>query len=159
MCCLLSALTGIPLSQSVAMTGAIDQHGHIQPIGAASEKIEGFFDACQDAGLNGEQGVIIPAANRKNLVLRIDVVEACEAGQFHVWAVETISEALEIFTGLPAGEPDEELIYPEGSLLQLAVSRAGDFWRQAREGVPRDGAEEETDDEDSAAEDVDDSEE
>ena len=69
------------------------------------------------------------------------------------------AEALEIFTGLPAGEPDEELIYPEGSLLQLAVSRAGDFWRQAREGVPRDGAEEETDDEDSAAEDVDDSEE
>lgn len=159
MCCLLSALTGIPLSQSVAMTGAIDQHGHIQPIGAASEKIEGFFDVCQDAGLNGEQGVIIPAANRKNLVLRTDVVEACEAGQFHVWAVETISQALEIFTGLPAGEPDEELVYPEGSLLQLAVSRAGDFWRQAREGVPRDGAEEETDDEDSATEDVDDSEE
>lgn len=134
-CCLLSALTDVPLSQAVAMTGAIDQHGHVQPIGAASEKIEGFFDTCAAAELSGDQGVIIPAANRRDLVLRQDVVAACGEGRFHVWAVETIGEALEIFTGREAGALGPEGRYPEGSLLALAVERAEEFWRMAREGA------------------------
>ena len=141
-CCLLSALTGVPLDQSVAMTGAIDQFGNIEPIGAATEKIEGFFDACVDAGLTGEQGVIIPHANRRDLMLRRDVVAACEEGRFHVWTVETIGEALEIFTGLPAGEADPSGHYPEGSLLRLATERVDDFWRMAR-GLPPEEDEEE----------------
>lgn len=134
-CCLLSALTGVPLSQSIAMTGAIDQHGHIQPIGAATEKIEGFFDACTDAGLNGDQGVIIPRANQRDLMLREDVVAACGEGRFHVWAVETIQEALEVFTGMPAGAADGEGRYPEGTLLAVAAERATDYYRMAR-GLP-----------------------
>ena len=134
MCCLLSALTGVPLRQGVAMTGAIDQLGHIQPIGAASEKIEGFFDVCVDAGLTGEQGVIIPRANLSSLNLRGEVVEACAAGKFSVWAVETIGEALEIFTGYEAGVADEEGLYPEGTLLEHAVDQAGLFWSMAARG-------------------------
>ncbi len=133
-CCLLSALTDIPLRQDRAMTGAIDQHGHVQPIGAATEKIEGFFDACSDLGLTGEQGVIIPRANVIDLMLHERVVEACAAGRFHVWAVDRIEEALEIFTGVDAGELDENLDYPAGSLLQRAVERAGDFWRLSKSG-------------------------
>lgn len=138
-CCLMSALTGVPLHQGVAMTGAIDQFGHIQPIGAATEKIEGFFDTCVDAGLTGEQGVIVPRANVKNLMLRPDVVEACEAGRFHVWSVETIAQALEIFTGVRAGEADEQGHYPEGTLLHLAIDQAGEYWRQARAAPPQPG--------------------
>lgn len=139
-CCLLSALTGVPLAQSVAMTGAIDQHGHIQPIGAATEKIEGFYDACQDAGMTGDQGVIIPAANRRDLMLRQDIVEACRAGTFHVWAVETIQDALEVFTGMVAGKADEDGHYPEGTLLHRAEEAVAEFWRMSR-GLPVDDEE------------------
>jgi len=132
MCCLLSALTSVPLDQSIAMTGAIDQFGHLQPIGAVSEKIEGFYDVCRDTSLTGSQGVIVPAANRRNLVLRNEVVEACEAGRFHVWAVENIQEALELFTGWVAGELDEESEeYPEVTLLALAAERATEYWALA----------------------------
>ena len=127
-CCVLSALTGVPIRQSLAMTGAIDQFGHIQPIGGASEKIEGFFDACSDMGLTGDQGVILPKANLRNLMLRADVVEACDQGRFHVFGVETIHEALELFTGIPAGELDDQGQYPEGTLLAQAVERAGEYW-------------------------------
>ncbi len=130
-CCLMSALTGIPLRQDLAMTGAIDQHGRIQPIGAATEKIEGFFDACVDLGLTGDQGVIIPQANVRDLMLRQDIVEACREGRFHVFAVETIQQALEIFTGISAGERDNEGEYPEGTLLHTAVERAFEFWSLA----------------------------
>ncbi|MEM6706475.1 MAG: ATP-binding protein [Acidobacteriota bacterium] len=128
-CCLLSALTGVPLSQSIAMTGAIDQHGRIQAIGGVNEKIEGFFDSCDHFGLDGQQGVIIPATNAGDLQLRPDVVEACQRGEFSVWPVETIHQALEIFTGLTAGEWEDG--YPEGTILGLAVARAERFWRQS----------------------------
>ena len=132
-CCLLSALTGVPLRQSLAMTGAIDQHGHIQAIGGVNEKIEGFFDTCSVAGITGDQGVIIPSSNAGDLMLRPDVVEACDQGRFHIYAVETIHQALELFTGMPAGElsADGEGEYPAGTLLQLAVERADQFWRRA----------------------------
>src|SRR5690606_35582033 len=86
MCCLLSALTGVPLRQDLALTGAIDQLGHVQAVGATSEKIEGFYDTCLDAGLSGTQGVIVPGVNVPDLMLREDVVEAVREGRFHVYA-------------------------------------------------------------------------
>jgi len=130
-CCLLSALTGVPLSQSAAMTGAIDQHGRLLPVGAVSEKIEGFFDVCADARLTGDQGVVVPAANRRNLVLREEVLDACREERFHVWAVETIHEALEVLTGRSAGELGDDGRYPAGSLLRLAAEEATEYWRRA----------------------------
>jgi ATP-dependent Lon protease len=131
MCCLLSALTEIPLRQDVAMTGAIDQHGHIQPVGATTEKIEGFYDVCNEAGLKGTEGVIIPRANLGDLMLREDVAAACAEGRFRVWAVDTIQQALEVLTGEVAGERDEEGFYTEDSLLAVAVERAGEYWALA----------------------------
>ena len=131
MCCLLSALTGIPLRQDLAMTGAIDQHGHIQPVGATTEKIEGFFAACNDADLTGTQGAVVPRANAADLMLNHDVVAACDAGKFHVYAVDTIHEALAILTGYDVGEPDGDGNYPAGTLLQIAEARAYDYWRMA----------------------------
>ncbi|MFH1748370.1 MAG: ATP-binding protein [Planctomycetota bacterium] len=130
-CCLLSALTDRPLRQDLAMTGAIDQVGHILPIGGVNEKIEGFYDACHDIGLTGTQGVIIPQANAGDLVLREDVVEACANGQFSVYAIGTIHEALELFTGIPAGQPDKRGQYPKNTLLGLAVKRAYEYWKKA----------------------------
>ncbi len=135
MCCLLSALTGVPLRQDLAMTGAIDQLGHIQPIGAVTEKVEGFFAVCKASGLTGTQGVIVPKANAGDLMLDEEVAEACAAGDFGVYAVETIHEALTLFTGMPAGERDAGGDYPEGTLLRLARDRALDYWRMARPGT------------------------
>jgi len=131
MCCLLSALTGVPLRQDLAMTGAIDQHGRILPIGAATEKIEGFFEACRDQGFTGTQGVIVPCTNVKNLMLNDEVVAACKEETFHVYAVDHITEALELFTGVPAGERVEGGDYPEDSLLGLAVEKAFEYWTLA----------------------------
>ena len=127
-CCLMSALTGIPIRQSLAITGAIDQAGHIQAIGGVNEKIEGFFDTCVDAGLTGDQGVIIPRSNTGDLMLRTDVVDACRKGRFHVYEVETVGEALEILTGIPAGEREEDGDYPDGTLFAKAVEKAEEFW-------------------------------
>jgi predicted ATP-dependent protease len=127
-CCLLSALTDMPLRQDLAMTGAIDQHGHVQAIGAVNEKIEGFFDACADAGLTGSQGVIIPKANAGDLMLRGDVVTACNEGRFAVYAVERIHQALELFTGIPAGYREGNEPYAADTLLHTAVERAKQFW-------------------------------
>ncbi|MDB4534260.1 AAA family ATPase [Vicingaceae bacterium] len=127
--CLLSALTGIPIKQSMAMTGAIDQHGHLQAIGGVNEKVEGFFDACQFFGLTGEQGVLIPKSNAADLMLRVDVVDACRQGKFHVFATDNIFDAIEIMTGVPAGEfVDGE--YAAGTLLHTAVERAHEFWKR-----------------------------
>ena len=129
-CCLLSALTGIPLKQSIAMTGAIDQHGRVQAIGGVNEKIEGFFDTCNATGLTGEQGVIIPTSNAGDLMLRQDVVLACVEDRFHIYSVERIQDALQILTGIPTGELDENGDYPEDSLLALAKRRALEFWKK-----------------------------
>lgn len=127
-CCLISALTDAPIRQELAMTGAIDQMGNVLSIGAVNEKIEGFFDVCRDMGLTGSHGVIIPRSNASDLMLREDIVEAASAGQFHVYAIDHIAEALTLLTGTPAGERNGEGEYPEGSLLALAVERARDFW-------------------------------
>jgi lon-related putative ATP-dependent protease len=101
---LLSALSGIPLRQAIAVTGSVDQHGAVQAVGGVTRKIEGFFAVCKAKGLTGEQGVIVPAANVQNVMLRDEVVRAVEAGDFHVWAVRTIDEGIELLTGRPARE-------------------------------------------------------
>ncbi|WP_152053794.1 Lon protease family protein [Tautonia marina] len=106
--CLLSALADVPLRQDIAVTGSVNQHGEVQVVGGINEKIEGFFDACRLTGLTGTQGVCIPRGNVSNLVLRPDVIRAVSEGRFHVWAVDTIDEGIELLTGLPAGDLDQE---------------------------------------------------
>ena len=129
--CLLSALTGIPIKQTMAMTGAIDQHGHVEAIGGVNEKIEGYFDACQHFGLTGDQGVVIPRSNAGDLMLREDVVEACMDNKFHVYGVDRIEQAIELMTGVPAGSADSQGNYPAGSVLEIAVEKAREFWRMS----------------------------
>jgi len=129
-CCLISALANLPLKQSMAMTGAIDQHGNILPVGAVNEKIEGFFDMCQFMGLTGEQGCLLPAANVGDLMLRGDVVEACAQGTFHVWPVEHVREALALLTGMTAGQPDERGEHAPGTVMAQAMNAARALWEQ-----------------------------
>lgn len=131
MVCLLSALTDTPIGQNKAMTGAIDQHGNVEAIGGVNEKIEGFFDACNHFGLTGNQGVIIPISNAGDLMLREDVVEQCMKGNFSIWPVERIEQAVELMTGIEAGELDSSGQYPEHSVLGQAVSKARDYWRMS----------------------------
>jgi lon-related putative ATP-dependent protease len=122
---LLSALSGIPICQALAVTGSVNQFGVVQPVGGINEKIEGFFDICAARGLTGDQGVLIPAANVCHLMLRQEIVEAVRQKRFHVWAVRSIDEAMELLTGLPAGEPDAKGEIPAGSInFQIALQLA-----------------------------------
>ncbi len=123
LCALLSALAGLPVRQSLAVTGSIDQAGAVQAIGGVNEKIEGFFDVCRARGLTGEQGVLIPRANIRHLMLREDVVDAAVQGLFHVWAVGHVDEAVELLTGRAAGERDAAGRLSEGSVNQLVTAR------------------------------------
>jgi ATP-dependent Lon protease len=136
-CALMSALTGLPVRQSVAMTGAIDQHGNVLPVGAVNEKIEGFFDVCMARGLDGGQGVIIPHANGSDLQLRRDVANACRSGRFSVWAIDRIEDAIELLFGLPAGVADGEGKYPGGTVLARAMTRSEALWVAASRGEDR----------------------
>lgn len=138
---LLSAISGLTVRQSLAVTGSVDQHGRVQAIGGVNEKIEGFFDLCVARGLTGSQGVLIPASNVKNLMLREDVVEAVAAGAFHVYPVETVDGGIELLTGTPAGEPDERGDYAEGSVNRLVQDRLSEMSerRLRLAGTPRDG--------------------
>lgn len=115
---LLSSLSGVPIKQSLAVTGSVNQRGEIQPVGMVTEKIEGFFDVCQRRGFTGEQGALIPRANVRNLMLREDIVEAIRASQFHVYAISTIDEGIELLTGTPAGCEDMDGIFPQGTVNQ-----------------------------------------
>ncbi len=114
---LLSAISGIPIKQSLAVTGAVSQKGEILPIGGVNEKIHGFFDVCFSKGLTGEQGVIIPKSNVKNLMLKKEVIEAVSEGKFHIWSVETVEDGIELLMDMPAGIPDEQGNYPENTLF------------------------------------------
>jgi lon-related putative ATP-dependent protease len=116
---LLSALSGVGVDQSVAVTGSVNQHGEVQAIGGVNEKIEGYFKVCKSKGLTGGQGVMIPKANMGDLMLESEVLESVEKGEFHVWAVENIDQGIELLTGTPAGEPDDNGEYPEGTLNYL----------------------------------------
>jgi ATP-dependent Lon protease len=120
---LLSAMSGLPIRQDVAVTGSVNQQGDVQPIGGVNQKIEGFFDICRVKGLTGEQGVIIPARNVEDLMLREDVVAAVAAGRFHIWPVDTIEQGIEILTGVRAGIRDAQEKFEKGSVLALADER------------------------------------
>jgi lon-related putative ATP-dependent protease len=113
---LLSALADLPIKQGLAVTGSVNQYGQVQAIGGVNEKIEGFFDVCRAQGMTGEQGVLIPASNVKHLMLREDVVAAVDAGQFHVYPVETIDQGIELLTGVAAGERDAHGEFPSDSV-------------------------------------------
>lgn len=129
---LLSALSDIPIKQSLAVTGSVDQHGRVQAIGGVNEKIEGFFDICAARGLTGDQGVLIPAANVKHLMLREDVVTACRDGQFGIYPIETIDQGLEVLTGRPAGERDAKGEYPIGSVNRAVEVRLKSYAGKVR---------------------------
>jgi len=133
---LLSALADAPLKQSLAVTGSVNQHGAVQAIGGVNEKIEGFFDICRARGLTGEQGVLIPAANVKNLMLRHDVVEAAAAGRFHIYPVETADQGIEILTGVPAGERGAAGQFPAGTINFRVEQRLTEFAERARAPGP-----------------------
>ncbi|MFC1911883.1 AAA family ATPase [Chloroflexota bacterium] len=113
---LLSSLADVPIKQHIAVTGSVNQKGEIQPIGGVNQKIEGFFQICQTRGLNGKQGVMIPRQNLKNLMLRAEVVEAVQQGKFHIYAVKTIDEGIEVLTGVEAGKKRKSGTYPENSI-------------------------------------------
>jgi len=120
---LLSSISGVPLKQSIAVTGSMDQNGEVQPIGGVNEKIEGFFDLCKLRGLNGDHGVIIPKRNIKHLNLKKEVIEAVKEGKFTIYAIDKMEEGLEILTGMKAGELDEQGQYPEGTINYLVTKR------------------------------------
>ena len=123
-----SSLSGLPIRQDIAVTGSVNQKGEIQPIGGVNQKVEGMFDVCRTGdGLTGTQGVMIPHQNVKNLMLRDDVVEAIREGKFHVYAVKTIDEGLEILTGVTAGEADDTGAFPEGSVNHMIAKRLGEL--------------------------------
>ncbi len=134
---LLSSIAGVPIKQSIAVTGSINQFGQVQAIGGAIYKIEGFYDVCKAKGLTGQQGVIIPRTNIKNLVLRDDVVQAVKEGKFRVWAVDTIEQGIEILTGLPIGQPDDKGSYPEGAINYAIVKNLDRLAEKARELAQR----------------------
>ncbi|HEU5086001.1 MAG TPA: AAA family ATPase, partial [Roseiflexaceae bacterium] len=133
----LSALANVPITQGIAVTGSVDQHGHIQAIGGVNEKIEGFFDVCKARGLTGAQGVLIPHSNRRHLMLRDDVVAAVRTGQFHIWAITAIDEGLELLTGIPAGTRALDGSFPAGSVHARVDQRLRSFTTSLRElGAP-----------------------
>ncbi len=127
LCVLLSALGDIPLKQSLAITGSVNQHGEMQPIGGVCEKIEGFFDICQARGLDGSQGVIIPSANSRHLMLNQAVIDAAAAGQFQVYAVRHVEQAMELLSGLSAGVADDQGIYPSQTINGLVQQRLAEW--------------------------------
>jgi lon-related putative ATP-dependent protease len=130
---LLSALAEAPIKQCFAVTGSVDQRGQIQAIGGVNEKIEGFFDACEAIGFDGHQGVIIPASNVKNLMLRRDVVVAATEGRFAVFPIDSVDQGLELLTGIPAGQPDARGNYPIGTLNQRIAARLDLFAEKTAE--------------------------
>lgn len=128
--CLLSAISGLPIKQSFAVTGSINQFGEVQPIGGVNEKVEGFFDVCRQRGLTGEQGVIIPRTNVSNLMLREDILAAVDEGKFHVYAVDTVDDGIEILTGVPAGKADKDGRYPKGTVNYAVQKSLDNFYKK-----------------------------
>lgn len=121
--CLLSALSGLPLNQGIAVTGSVDQFGTVQPIGGVNEKIEGFYEYCKISGLNGRQGVMIPETNKRHLMLNSEVIEAVRNGKFSIWSVNDIDEGIEILTGVSAGKPKKDGSYNKNSVHGLVSAR------------------------------------
>ncbi|AKI98352.1 peptidase S16 [Kosmotoga pacifica] len=134
---LLSAISGIPLKQSVAVTGSINQSGRVQPVGGIPQKIEGFFKLCQIKGFNGEQGVIVPDSNYDNLVLSDEVVNAVREGLFHIWTVDTVDEALEILSGMKAGVQNKDGTYPPGTFNRAVCDNLEKFYKIVQSEVEK----------------------
>lgn len=128
----LSALSGLPLDQGIAVTGSVNQYGEIQPVGGVTRKVEGFFAACKAKGLTGKQGVIVPASNVPNLMLDDEVVQAVRARRFHVWAVSTVEEGMELLTGKAAGVRQPDGTWPKGSVHALVDRRLAELVETAR---------------------------
>ncbi len=150
LCAILSSLADLPIRQDLAITGSVNQKGEVQPIGGVNQKIEGFHDVCRAIGFTGSQGVVIPARNLKNLMLRQDVVQSVERGDFHVLSVSSVDEALEVLTGVPAGERGPDGSFPEGSVHARAEQRLREmgeamrqFGRRSRDGAQLERPEEE----------------
>lgn len=120
---LLSSLSGLPIRQRFAVTGSVDQHGMVQPVGAINEKIESFFDVCGAKELTGDQGVLLPARNMDGLMLRRDVIEAIKEDRFHIYAIDSVSEGIELLTGVPAGEMDDRGRFPDGTVYGAVQAR------------------------------------
>ena len=133
---ILSSLSGIPINQSIAVTGSVNQKGEIQPIGGVNEKIEGFFQTCKMQGFNGMQGAIIPVQNIRNLHLSDEVIDAVKKGKFHIYAVKTIDEGIEILTGVPAGKKDKNGKFPLGTINYLAQEKLKKY-AKASEGTSK----------------------
>ena len=127
--CMLSAIAELPIKQSLAVTGSINQFGEIQPIGGVNEKIEGFFDVCKYNGLTGTQGVIIPRTNVVNLMLREDVVEAVENGKFHIYAIDTVDDGVELLMGMPAGKRDKRGNFPRNSVNYHVQQSLNEYYK------------------------------
>lgn len=144
LCVLLSALSKVPMRQSIAVTGSVNQRGEVQAVGGVNQKIEGFFDVCSNHGLNGTQAVIIPASNVPHLMLRKDVVEAVENGMFSVYAVDKVDDAVEILTGLPAGAGDKDGELPLGSVNGKVERALIDLALRRREFAREDGNEQQS---------------
>ena len=130
---ILSSLSGIPINQSIAVTGSVNQKGEIQPIGGVNEKIEGFFQICEMRGLNGEHGVIIPVQNVRNLHLSDKIIEAVKKGKFHIYAISTIDEGIEILTGVPAGKKDKSGNFPAGTVNHLVYEKLKHYAKVSKE--------------------------
>jgi predicted ATP-dependent protease len=130
---LLSSLSGVPLKQNLAVTGSVDQRGYVQAVGGVTRKIEGFFAICKLRGLTGDQGVMIPAANLPNLTLKQEVVEAVREGKFHIYAISTIDQGIELLTGMPFGEPRGDGTYPEGTISCLVDRKLQSYVEQMRQ--------------------------
>ncbi len=144
---LLSAITDVPLKQGIAVTGSVNQLGEVQAIGGVNEKIEGFYAVCKAKGLTGDQGVMIPKDNLRNLMLKPEVVKAVQQRKFHVWAITSIEEGIELLTGVPAGKLKKDGSYPEGTvyrkvtdMLEELTKRAIEVNRGAREPVAQTSA-------------------
>jgi predicted ATP-dependent protease len=135
---ILSSLSGLPLRQAIAVTGSVNQRGQVQAIGGVNQKVEGFFDVCRLKGLSGRQGVMIPQANVRHLMLKREVVEAVSRGRFHLWAVDTIAQGIGLLTGVEAGEADSRGRFPAGTVNERVARRLEEYWRgmnRRREGA------------------------
>lgn len=132
LCALLSSLAEIPIYQHFAITGSIDQYGEVQAVGGVNEKIEGFYDVCKLRGLTGIQGVLIPAVNVNNLMLREDVVEASKTGKFFIYPIKSIDEAITHMTGQDAGKRDNQGNFPEDSIYCRIERRLLEFTKNRK---------------------------
>jgi predicted ATP-dependent protease len=133
---ILSALSGLPIKQSIAVTGSVNQKGEVQAIGGVNEKIEGFFEVCKAKGFTGQQGVMIPESNVQNLMLKEEIVDAVKAGRFHIYSVRTIDEGIEVLTGIKASERSQDGTFENGTVNYKVDKHLKDMAEKLREFPP-----------------------